>query len=115
MKNSFLFLLLLLSTVAISQKKIDNNTAKQLLKEKNMQLLDVRTKGEVSQGKIIGSMHIDYFKADFLQQCLSSLDKSKPLIVYCAAGGRSAKAAQQLKKNGFKVVYDLSGGFDNWE
>jgi rhodanese-related sulfurtransferase len=43
------------------------------------------------------------------------LDKNKPVLVYCAAGGRSASAAKDLKKAGFKKVYDLEGGYDAWE
>ena len=50
-----------------------------------------------------------------MNNCNKQLDKNQPIIVYCAAGGRSAKASQMLKKNGFKVIYDLSGGYDNWE
>jgi phage shock protein E len=42
------------------------------------------------------------------EQNLSALDKSKPVFVYCAVGGRSSKAAQVLNKNGFKV-YNLTG------
>lgn len=102
------------SIFSYGQKQIDNNTAKKLLKDKKTQLLDVRTLNEVNNGKINGSIHIDYFSADFTSQCLKSLDKNNPIIVYCAAGGRSAKASKLLRKEGFKLIYDLSGGYDNW-
>ncbi|MBK7935980.1 MAG: rhodanese-like domain-containing protein [Lewinellaceae bacterium] len=35
-------------------------------------------------------------------------------MVYCAAGSRSSSAAEQLKKMGFKNVYDLDGGMTAW-
>ena len=84
------------------------------MNDKNAQILDVRTANEVAQGKIQGSLNIDYFKADFMEIAKSKLDKNKPVLVYCAAGGRSASAAKDLKKAGFKSVYDLEGGYDNW-
>ncbi|MBM3429502.1 MAG: rhodanese-like domain-containing protein [Bacteroidetes bacterium] len=36
------------------------------------------------------------------------------MLVYCAAGRRSSKAIKNLSKAGFKKVYDLEGGFDDW-
>ncbi|HBW86879.1 MAG TPA: hypothetical protein DEF82_09115 [Crocinitomicaceae bacterium] len=49
-----------------------------------------------------------------MNQCESKFDKKKPLLVYCAAGGRSSKAIKNLSKAGFRKVYDLEGGFDDW-
>ena len=115
MKRFIIFLFVCNTMVLFGQKLIDNNTAKSLLKDKNIQLLDVRTIGEVKNGAINGSIHIDYFNANFIELCAAKLDPKKPLIVYCAAGGRSAKAAKDLKKEGFKVIYDLAGGYENWE
>lgn len=65
------------------------------------QLLDVRTASEFNSNHIEGSKNIPVQNID---QKLSSLDKSKPVIVYCAMGGRSNIAASKLKDNGFKVV-----------
>jgi rhodanese-related sulfurtransferase len=70
---------------------------------------------EVAQGKINGSMNIDYFSPTFVATATKKLDKTKPVLVYCAAGGRSASAAKDLKKAGFKKVYDLEGGYDAWK
>ena len=41
-------------------------------------------------------------------------DKSIPLIIYCEGGGRSAMAASNLRKNGFKTIYDLEGGYESY-
>jgi phage shock protein E len=65
------------------------------------QLLDVRTASEFNSGHIEGSKNIPFNAID---QKIGSLDKSKPVIVYCAMGGRSNIAASKLKSQGFKVV-----------
>ena len=86
---------------------------KELLKLENRQLVDVRTADEYSGGKIEDAVNIDYFSADFKDR-FADFDKEKPLLVYCAAGGRSAKAASVLKEMGFKEIYDLSEGYNGW-
>ena len=41
-------------------------------------------------------------------------DKSKPVVVYCKSGGRSALAAQTLQQLGFENVKSLAGGYEAW-
>jgi phage shock protein E len=69
--------------------------------QEDAQLLDVRTSGEYEKGHIPGSVSAPIHKVD---QYIDQLDPSKPVITYCAMGGRSALAATKLKKRGFKVV-----------
>lgn len=76
-------------------------------------LLDVRTPQETSQAVIQGATLLDFKAADFEQQ-LAGLDKSKTYFVYCAAGGRSAKAGELMKEKGFTTVYTLEGGINAW-
>ena len=45
----------------------------------------------------------------------SQLDSQKPVVVYCAVGGRSLAAAQLLAGLGFKEVYNLQGGIKAWQ
>lgn len=86
-----------------------------LIKEKKeLQLIDVRTAQEFNEGHIKGAVNIDYYNSDFKQQ-LAKLDKSKPIAVYCAVGGRSGSGAQIAKQLGFKEVYDLEGGVVLWQ
>jgi rhodanese-related sulfurtransferase len=115
MKTLLAFLLIGFSTISCAQKRVSQAEFKKHMKEPGAQLLDVRTAKEVAGGKIQGAMNIDYFSVDFITLAEKKLDKSKPVLVYCAAGGRSANAAKDLKKAGFKVVYDLEGGYDNWQ
>lgn len=80
----------------------------------NEQLIDLRTHGELhGAGPIAGAQNLDY-NAGRLNGALGSLDKSAPVMVYCASGGRSAKAYKLLKEFGFKEVYDLDGGIGAW-
>lgn len=109
------FGIFLLAACSYGQKRVSQEEFKKLMKDQSAQIVDVRTSNEVAQGKIQGSVNIDYFKNNFVEIATSKLDKTKPVLVYCAAGGRSASAAKDLKKAGFKKVYDLEGGFDNWK
>ncbi|MEY4289324.1 MAG: hypothetical protein RLZZ30_1412 [Bacteroidota bacterium] len=115
MKVLFSLLLIGLATVSCAQNRVSQAEFKKLMKDPTAQILDVRTANEVAQGKINGSMNIDYFSPTFVATASKKLDKTKPVLVYCAAGGRSASAAKDLKKAGFKKVYDLEGGYDAWK
>ena len=42
-------------------------------------------------------------------------DKSTPILVYCAAGGRSSRAASLLRARGYAESFNLSGGISAWE
>ncbi|MEX0882605.1 MAG: Ca2+-dependent phosphoinositide-specific phospholipase C, partial [Cyclobacteriaceae bacterium] len=77
-------------------------------------LLDVRTQQEVDEGIIPQATHIDFLKDDFEDKVVL-LDKEKPILVYCKVGGRSAKASEKMLKLGFKKVYHLEGGMDDWK
>ena len=76
-------------------------------------ILDVRTADEYKKGHLANATLIDYYGSNFKDQ-INQLDKSKPVFVYCASGGRSASAAKILGQLGFKEVYDLQGGFNAW-
>lgn len=81
----------------------------------DLQLLDVRTPDEYNAGHIEGAELINFFDEDFVQQVESRFDKEEPLMLYCRSGNRSAKATAKLKAVGFKEIYDLKGGYKNWE
>ncbi|MGP9812454.1 rhodanese-like domain-containing protein [Rhodopseudomonas sp. NSM] len=82
-------------------------------------VVDVRDAPEVeNSGKVEGSLHISRgmleFRADpdtpFHDNRLA---KDRPVIVYCASGGRSALAGKVLKDMGYAEVYNL-GAFKDW-
>lgn len=76
-------------------------------------ILDVRTPEEVQHGVIKNAIVMDFNSSDFYKQ-LTTLDKTKPILVYCAVGGRSGRAMEWMKENNFKEVYNLSGGIEAW-
>lgn len=82
--------------------------------EEPLQLIDVRTAEEFSQGYIQDARNMDYYDPLFKDR-IQELDTSQPVFVYCRSGSRSAKAAQLFKEEGFLQVYDLAGGILNWE
>lgn len=79
----------------------------------DVQLVDVRTPEEFSEGHLENAINIDVSADDFDEK-VASLDKEKPVMVYCKMGGRSAKAGTRLKELGFKNITDLEGGITNW-
>lgn len=76
-------------------------------------ILDVRTAGEVAEGFIEGAINLDFNGGNFEAE-VEKLDKSKTYFVYCLAGGRSSSAANYMRSNGFKNVFDLKGGINAW-
>ncbi len=78
-----------------------------------VQLLDVRTAGEFSGGYITRALNFDINSPEFNTH-INTLDKNKPVFVYCLSGGRSASAASILEQTGFKEIYNLDGGLIKW-
>ena len=76
-------------------------------------LIDVRTPGEFSQGHLKNAINYDISKSGFENQ-IASLDKLKPVLVYCLTGSRSTYAVRYMQSIGFKEVYELSGGILKW-
>lgn len=79
----------------------------------DIQLLDVRTAEEFSEGHLENAKNIDVLEDDFSEK-VETLDKEKPLYLYCRSGNRSSKASAILKDKGFKEIYDMEGGFLKW-
>ncbi|MEF8792775.1 rhodanese-like domain-containing protein [Thiohalorhabdus sp.] len=76
-----------------------------------VQLIDVRGDGEVARGVIPGMSHIPMHMVPIRSQ---ELNPSRPVVVYCASGARSAQVGYYLAQNGFEEVYNLVGGIQAW-
>lgn len=85
-----------------------------ILDVEDAQLIDVRTPEEFAEGHILNAQNIDFSSPTFDEE-VNKLDKSRPVILYCRSGGRSAKCAEKLEKAGFKKIYDLEGGISKWQ
>ena len=77
-------------------------------------VLDVRTAEEFQTGKVPNAVNVDFNNPAF-KSIMNGQNKEKPYFVYCAKGGRSAKAVSLMKEFGFKNVYDLEGGMSAWK
>jgi len=74
-------------------------------------IIDVRDQQSYSMGHIENAVHVSDLN---IQQFIDGTDKSKPLIIYCYRGNSSQDAARYLSKKGFKDVYSMDGGFEEW-
>jgi rhodanese-related sulfurtransferase len=92
---------------------VSPDEAEKLLKENPKTLvLDVRTSDEFAKSHIPGAKNVDIFDDNFAKK-VGELDPKTPIIVHCAAGGRSKQALEFLKDK--MVVYHLNDGFTAWE
>jgi rhodanese-related sulfurtransferase len=66
-------------------------------------VVDVRSRAEFASGSSRGSINIPL---DELSRGLKKLDRSKPVILCCASGARSAMAERVLKQVGFEQVFN---------
>lgn len=94
---------------------LDKNRFKKAISQKNVQLVDVRTPREYNSGHIAKALNIDLFQRGIFKESFENLDKGRPVYVYCRSGSRSRKAAHWLVEMGFEKVYDLKGGYMNWD
>ena len=99
-------------------KTITPEDAMKLDSENKCNLIDIRDEVELQKlGTIQNSFHIPRGLLEFSIHPESpyvqneNLDLNKELVLFCAAGGRSALAAKTLKEMGFKKVSHIDGGF----
>lgn len=85
------------------KKKID--------KHEKFVLIDVREPSEFKINQLPGAKLIPLGN---IPERVHELDSADEIVVYCHFGGRSAKAADFLRKAGFKKVKNLVGGIDTW-
>jgi thioredoxin 1 len=76
-------------------------------------VIDVRTPREFSQGHLNNAINYDISTSEFNTK-IASIDKSKPVLVYCLTGSRSTYAVRYMQSIGFKEVYELNGGIIKW-
>ena len=99
-------------------KTISPAEALKLSNENKCNLIDIRDAVELQrEGSIKNSFHISRGLLEFAVHPDSpyaqkeKLDPNKELVLFCAAGGRSALAAKTLKEMGFEKVSHIEGGF----
>jgi rhodanese-related sulfurtransferase len=89
---------------------VDGAAARDLVK-KGAKLVDVRTTGEFAAGHIDGAVNVPIAE---LGERLDDVGKpSDTIVLYCASGMRSSKAAKLLREKGFGEVHNL-GAMQRW-
>ncbi|MBE7439268.1 MAG: rhodanese-like domain-containing protein [Spirochaetales bacterium] len=103
-----LFLTLALLWQCQKQEAHTGPDLKQII-DSGARVIDVRSLPEYQSGHYPGALHIPYDEVDFRLAELPS--RENPLVLYCASGFRSAKAAIVLRKHGYQVID--AGGLQN--
>jgi molybdopterin/thiamine biosynthesis adenylyltransferase/rhodanese-related sulfurtransferase len=77
-------------------------------------LVDIRELDEWTEGRIPGAIHLS---RGLLESRIEQAapDRTQPIILYCAAGNRSAFAAKTLAELGYESVSSLAGGYTDWK
>ena len=99
-------------------KTINTDQALTLVKENKCNLIDIRDVRELEkEGRVENSVHIPRGMLEFWIDPNSQyfkegkLDLNKEMVLFCAAGARSALAAKALQDMGFEKVSHVEGGF----
>ena len=94
--------------------EIDATQARERIESGEPVVVDVREQDEWDEGHIAGAVHIPRGHLESRIERLAP-DTSRPVIVYCSAGNRSAFAAKTLSELGYEEVVSLAGGFTDWK
>jgi molybdopterin/thiamine biosynthesis adenylyltransferase/rhodanese-related sulfurtransferase len=104
----------LLSAAKSQITEVDTAVAADTIAAGNAVVLDVREPDEFDQGALPEVIHIPRGHLE-AQVETRIIDKSTPVVVYCAGGVRSAFAAKTLQELGYTNVVSMAGGFGKWK
>jgi rhodanese-related sulfurtransferase len=111
-------ILLFLLALVLQAANVKNVTPAEFaaaMKQKNAVVIDLRTAPEIrKKGRIPGARTVDYL-SDSAEAVLLKIDHSRPVLVYCAGGGRSSDCATMMSAAGFRHILNLEKGFDQWK
>jgi rhodanese-related sulfurtransferase len=103
----------LISKRFLRGKEVGVAEAVQLINRQDAAIVDVRDAAEFKAGHIPNARNIPHGQIGDRLKDLEKF-KSKPILLSCATGQRSASACSVLQKAGFANVYSLSGGMNAW-
>ena len=89
-------------------EKVEAVTAEELEKLKGVAIVDARKPGEYESSHIDGALS---YPLDFINEHLNDLPKDKTQYIHCKSGYRSVIAISILKKQGYKNLVDVLGGY----
>lgn len=99
--------------------RISQQEARDMIAKQDALVVDVRDAPELqASGKVKGAVHVSRgmleFRADpDTPYHNAEFRKDRPIILYCASGGRSALSGKVLKDMGYEKVFNL-GAFKDW-
>jgi rhodanese-related sulfurtransferase len=99
--------------------KINPEEARRMISEEGALVVDVRDAPEVqATGKVKDAVHVSRGMLEFRADADTpyhdkGFRKDRPVILYCASGGRAALGGKMLKDMGYDRVFNL-GGFKDW-
>jgi molybdopterin/thiamine biosynthesis adenylyltransferase/rhodanese-related sulfurtransferase len=96
-----------------SLREVSTDEAQRLI-DSGAALLDTREKHEWNAGHLAGATLLPPIEVAARVEDVVP-DKTKPVVIYCAAGARSLRAAYQLASMGYQEVYSVAGGFGRWK
>ena len=93
--------------------KLDFKESHEMLRSRDVVLLDVREEAEYITGHAVGAelLPVDEITHETAAAVIPSEDT--PVMVYCRTGRRSAIAAKKLEELGYTEIYDM-GGLVGW-
>jgi rhodanese-related sulfurtransferase len=93
-------------------RQIDAKEALDLHAQGRATFVDVRDLNEVNLGMIPGAIHLDRGRLE--SKVEAAIPRDATVVLYCAAGNRSALAADTLQQMGYTDICSLSSGFRGW-
>lgn len=95
-------------------KEVSAEEINQSLHTKSFVLVDVREKEEWDEGRIPHAIHMS--KGIIERDIAKNIhDKNQSIVLYCGGGYRSALAADNLQKMGYKNVKSMKDGIRYWK
>ena len=104
----------LLAQVKTEIDEVDAVRARELIETGDPVIVDVREQDEWDEGHLPGAIHIP--RGNLESRIETAVpDRSRQVVLYCAAGNRSAFAAKTLEELGYEDAVSLAGGFTDWK
>ena len=95
----------------MSYQRISIEDTKELIKDDDITIIDIRDFNSFSYGHIQNAIHIEDLN---IENFIQEKDKNKPILIYCYHGNSSKTAANFFYQNGFQQVYSMDEGYEGW-
>ena len=95
----------------MSYQRISIEDTKELIKDDDIAIIDIRDFNSFSSGHIQNAIHIEDLN---IENFIQEKDKNKPILINCYHGNSSKTAANFFYQNGFQQVYSMDEGYEGW-